>query len=328
MQSPAMDNAAIQRDALRREASIRHDALIAVLVGVAAVLVGARFNFGERLLHAMSGYELIQLDEWPLALLVAMCALVWFAVRRSRLASRALRAAEVVQRELDQALTDNRRLAAEYMRVQEAERRYLAAELHDELGQYLTAVKLAAIALRSGAGDPTDARAAAIESIIRNADHVNAVTVGLIRQLRPVALDTLGLPAALEHCVAEWRARLPALAIELDLQGDLSGLGETLNLTVYRLVQEALTNVMKHSAARHVQVTVARATADAAVVVSVHDDGVGASEPVREGGFGLMGMRERTATLNGSLEVTTRPGGGFGVRAVLPAPPTGGRSGG
>jgi len=328
MQSPAMSHAATYRDALRREASVRHDALIALLVGVAAVFVGARFNVGERLLHALSRYELIQLDEWPVALLVVLCALLWFAVRRTRLASRALHAAEVAQRELDRALTDNRRLAAEYLRVQEAERRYLAAELHDELGQYLTAVKLAAVALRSGVEERGDPRAAAVESIIRNADHVNAVTVGLIRQLRPVALDTLGLQAALEHGVADWRARLPSLAIELDLQGDLSELGETVNLTVYRLVQEALTNVMKHASARNVRVTVGRTGPDAPVIVSVDDDGVGASEPMRDGGFGLMGMRERAAALGGTLELVTRPGGGFRVRAELPVTTPGGPSGG
>ena len=328
MQSPDMDNAPTYPEDLRREASVRHDALVAVLVGVAAVLLGARFNVGERLLLALSRYELIQLDEWPVALLVVMIALLWFAARRTRLASRALRAAEAVQRQLDRALTDNRRLAAEYLRVQEAERRYLAAELHDELGQYLTAVKLAAVALRSGVGERDDPRSAAVESIIRNADHVNSVTVGLIRQLRPVALDTLGLQAALEHGIAEWRARLPNLSIELDLQGELSELGETVNLTVYRLVQEALTNVMKHASARHVRVTVSRSGPESAVIVSGDDDGVGAGEPVRDGGFGLMGMRERAAALGGTLDISTRPGGGFAVRAVLPVGGAGGRSGG
>ncbi len=317
MQSNRMPELPPVTDTLRRDASLRHDAVVAVLAGVTAVLIGAYFNVGERLLRALSGYEFMQLDEWPIALLVAMLALLWFAIRRSRLATRALGAAESAQRQLDSALSDNRRLAAEYVRVQEAERRYLAAELHDELGQYLTAVKLAAVALRSGAVT-ADPRAAAVESIIRNADHVNSVVVGLIRQLRPVALDTLGLQAALEHGVAQWRARLPAMAIDLEFHGDLSDLGEVAKLTVYRLVQEALTNVMKHSGAHRAHVSVSRQASGDSVVVTVGDDGVGALEPVRAGGFGLMGMRERAAAIGGTFEITTRPGGGFAVTAVLP----------
>lgn len=319
MQSKSMTDHLYATESLRRDVSVRHDALIALLAGVATIAIGARFNVGERLLHSLSGYELIQLDEWPIALLVAVLALLWFAIRRSRLAVRALHAAEVAQGELDRALRDNRRLAAEYVRVQEAERRYLAAELHDELGQYLTAVKLAAVALRAGPADVRDPRSAAVESIIRNLDHVNTVVVGLIRQLRPVALDTLGLQAAIEHGVAEWRARLPDLGLELEFHGDLSNLGEAVNLTVYRLVQEALTNVMKHASARRAHVTVLRPEGGDSVVVTVSDDGVGATEPGREGGFGLMGMRERAEALGGSFEVITRPGGGFSVRAVLPA---------
>ena len=322
MQSQDMNHAATSQHDLHGEATVRHDVLLAVLAGVATVLVGARFNFGERLLHALSRYELIQLDEWPIALLVAVLALLWFAVRRSRQAARALRAAQAARFDLDHALQDNRRLAAEYVRVQEAERRSLAAELHDELGQYLTAVKLAAVALRSGPGAAADPRAAAVESIIRNMDHVSAVVVGLIRQLRPVALDTLGLQAALEHGVAEWRARLPALSIDVEFRGELTDLGEAANLTVYRLVQEALTNVMKHSGAQSVHVAVARDPGTNLVTVDVADDGVGASEPAPDGGFGLMGMRERAAALGGTLVLRTRPGGGFAVHAELPVPPT------
>lgn len=301
------------------DTDVRNDLLVAVLAGGAAVLIGAWFNVGERLLRELSRYESLQLDEWPVAALVAVLALLWFAARRARVANRALAATQRARADLDRALDDNRRLATEYLRVQEAERRSLAAELHDELGQYLTAVKLAAIALRTGSVDPADPRAMAVESIVRNCDHVNVAVVGLIRQLRPVALDTLGLQAALEHLVSEWRARLPQMQIEVVCPDDLSGLGEALNLTVYRLVQEALNNVMKHSQARHARVEVARDLRGETLAIAVSDDGVGSAGPERGGGFGLIGMRERAAALGGALEVVTRPGDGFRVRVVLPA---------
>lgn len=298
--------------------SVRRDVAIAVLAGAVTVGIGARFSLGERLLRALSRYEALQLDEWPLAMLVVVLALLWFALRRVRQSKDALAEARAAREGLDRALNDNRRLAAEYLRVQEAERRTLAAELHDELGQYLTAVKLAAIALRNVGAQAPESRAAAVESIVRNSEHVNAVVVGLIRQLRPVALDTLGLEAAIDHVVAEWRARLPQLSIDVDCQGELGGLGEALNLTVYRLVQEALTNVMKHAQARHVQVTIAHPAEGDELLVSVTDDGIGATGPMSNAGFGLIGMRERAAALGGTIDITTNAGRGFAVRVSLP----------
>lgn len=292
------------------------DVLIAAGAGLVTVLVGARFNVGERLLHSLSGSETLQLDEWPLAMLVTVVALLWLVARRARMTVYALAKAESGERLLAAALTENRQLAREYVRVQETERRLVARELHDELGQYLTAVKLAAIALRSsGAGRPPR-EAEAIESIVRNTDHVTSVISSLIRKLRPVALDALGLAAALEHCVGEWRARLPEMSIGLECAGGLEGLDEELNLTVYRLVQESLTNVMKHAEATRVAITVGNAGGVVRVVVV--NDGPAVVGPGRSGGFGLSGMRERAASLGGTLNAGPGQDGGYRVEARLP----------
>lgn len=300
--------------ALYRSGSARQDLLVSAAAGLLMVWVGAKLNLGERVAAALSGAEILQLDEWPLALLVAMLSMLWFAVQRTRAATRARARAEASERQLAAALADNRSLAREYVRVQEAERRTIARELHDELGQHLTAVQLAAVALRANLGDTDERRLEAVDSISRNTGHVITAVAGLIRQLRPVALDTLGLAAAIEHCVAEWRHRLPDLRLTLVCNGDLGQLGESLNLTLYRLVQEALTNVMKHANATEATVTIVRDREQ--IRVSVADNGTGPRKAV--GGLGISGMRERASALGGQFTAGPTGERGYRVESTLP----------
>jgi signal transduction histidine kinase len=144
------------------------------------------------------------------------------------------------------------------------------------------------------------------------------VVHGIIRKLRPSALDHLGLEDALEELVSTWRQRHPGIDFEVSLAGDLDDLGEAVNITVYRVVQECLTNVVRHAAATRVEIGVRRDRDE--VEVSVRDNGRGLpersqSEPVR---FGLMGMRERVQALNGTFDVESAAGAGVCVRARLP----------
>jgi signal transduction histidine kinase len=152
---------------------------------------------------------------------------------------------------------------------------------------------------------------------------VQTVVVGLIRQLRPVGLDELGLAAALEHCVAEWRRRLPRLALELSVNAPLEELDEMRRLTLYRLVQEGLTNVARHSQATHVAIRIGSEPhgapqPGAAIVAAIEDDGVG-MDPGRTGlGLGLVGMRERVEAVGGSLQLQRSRAGGLALRALIP----------
>ena len=146
---------------------------------------------------------------------------------------------------------------------------------------------------------------------------------GIIRQLRPTALDHLGLSETLRDAVSAWRARHPEISCELKMEGEVEGLGEAVNITIYRIVQECLTNVVRHAAARSVEVQVSRAQ-DAArgdvVRVTVRDDGKGlAQDGDRDSArYGLMGMRERVQALDGDFSIETRPGHGVTVCAVIP----------
>jgi signal transduction histidine kinase len=286
------------------------------------VVVSVRFDLSEALRRWTAPWERFQLDELPAVLVVLAAGLAWFAARRYRDAGRELRRRKVAEAQLETALADNRRLSQQYVQLQEAERKNLARELHDELGQYLNVIKLDAVGIRDGRSRQGAAPHEPAEAIVANCNHIHATLAALIRQLRPVGLDDLGLCAALEHCVDTWRARLPGTHIDLELVGDLDRLDEALTLTVYRVVQEGLNNVAKHSSARRVTLTVARTQAHSGdlgdITLTISDDGVGTVAGVPSTGLGLVGMRERVAALNGRLRVTTERGKGFQLSAEIP----------
>jgi signal transduction histidine kinase len=200
----------------------------------------------------------------------------------------------------------------------EQERGRWARELHDETLQGLGALRvLLASGLRTGS-------AAALESAAREATTQLDAEIqnlrALIAELRPAVLDEIGVEAAIQG-LAERTSATAGLAVdtELSLSGAHhagNGPGSELESTVYRLVQEALSNVAKHSRAEHVRLSVVER--DGAIEVSVEDDGVGFDTGSRHRGFGLLGMRERVAMHGGSLELSSAPGAGARIRAVIP----------
>jgi two-component system, NarL family, sensor histidine kinase UhpB len=217
-------------------------------------------------------------------------------------------------------LVQNRRLTRLIQTHLEEERRAIARELHDELGQCLTAIRTigAAIANRSKANAPDIHDSA--QTIVQVAGHIYDVVHGIIRQLRPSALDNLGLREALEELVSGWRERYPEVDARLSLAGDLDNLGETINISVYRIVQECLTNVVRHAQATRADIVVERGVQ--AVEVSVRDNGKGLGErdESEAARFGLMGMRERVEGLDGQFRIESRSGEGVRVRASIPVP--------
>jgi len=301
------------------------DALLVAALTLATWIVCGLFNITELLRRLTAPYERYQLDELPSVLLVLGLGLTWLAIRRYGEARREIGRRQSAEARLAAALADNRRLAQQYVELQERERKALARELHDELGQYLNVIKLDAVGIRDAhrlVAAGSRERAAAI---VENCDHIHRALTTLMRELRPTGLDELGLAAALEHCVETWRTRLPGVSLRLIMTGDLSSLPEGITVTLYRLVQEALTNIAKHAGARHVQVRLERApggeTGGERVDVAVSDDGVGAEPGTPTRGLGLIGMRERVRALQGRLVLTSAPGSGFELSARIPVPP-------
>jgi two-component system, NarL family, sensor histidine kinase UhpB len=303
-----------------RKISARRDTLLIVAVAIIAAVVCAKFNLSEALLNLTRPFERLQLDELPAVVLVIAISLVWFASRRYFEATRQLRLRIAAEAQLAETLAENQRLAQQYLDVQEQERKALARDLHDELGQYLNVIKLDAVSIREALPDRPGA-ADVVRGMIANIDRVSGVVRGLIRRLRPVGFDDLGVAAALEHCVNEWRSRLPSASIELSLTGDVEALDETRGLALYRLVQESLTNIARHSKATkaEIQVAVSRtAQLGQCLEIIVTDNGCGADMTAPQSGLGLVGMRERVSVLGGSIAVTSERGAGFKIICLLP----------
>jgi PAS domain S-box-containing protein len=224
---------------------------------------------------------------------------------------------QLMQKELSETLAQNRLLSQKYVLVQEEERRNLARELHDEMGQFLNAIKLDAVSIRDVARSAQPEIEARAESIVELSSHVFEAVRGIMQRLRPAALDALGLRDAVNQLVVQWQRRNPAVECTFEVSGSLSGFGELVNITVYRLVQECLTNVAKHARAKHVAVRLQRASEDE-LQLSVRDDGRGMELDAKRSGLGLIGLRERVEALNGRLLLASAPGGGLEVFASLP----------
>jgi two-component system sensor histidine kinase UhpB len=298
------------------------DAAIVIGLTLLGIIVSVHFNLSEALYTLTRHWEFLQIDELPLAMLVLCTCLIWLSWKRYRHARRELQARRIAEQRLAAVLAENRLLARENLRIQEVERKRLARELHDELGQYLNAIKLDAVAIREGSASDPGFPASTSLSIIRSVDHVHAAVSDIIRRLRPVGLDELGLVAAIEHCIDHWRARMPHTDFGLSMRGNLEDLCEPLNLTLYRLIQEGLTNIYKHAHAQRVTVTLERTQSSQPdqdeMCLTVADDGCGMEPGTRNSRFGLSGMRERVELAGGTFALESAPGQGLCLRVRLP----------
>jgi signal transduction histidine kinase len=201
----------------------------------------------------------------------------------------------------------------------EGERRRWARELHDETLQGLGALRVV-LASAARTGSPAELNAAVEKAVDQLTEEISSLRA-LISELRPAALDELGLGAAIEALV-EHHATVSGLEIEADValagedEGEERQLGAELESTLYRVVQEALTNVSKHARAERVELSLRQG--EARIDVLIRDDGIGFDPDARHDGFGLVGMRERIELAGGELEVISEPGAGAELRAGVP----------
>ena len=302
---------------LRQQILPRREAAIRVADDVQSLNRG---EFLQQLSDVASIYRTTQRELWGsfgLAVIVSL-AIAWLAtIYAGRLETRIhlqhLREGEYVR--------DLQRLSTKLITAQEEERRAIARELHDEVGQGLTAIKveltIAQRAIELGASGHVldDARSIAEHALhaVRDLSHL----------LHPALLDDLGLAAAVDWYVNGFGTR-HGISVEL-VQDRMTGrLRQDVEVTAYRIVQEALTNVAKHSGASSCRVCLRRLPRT--MVVTVDDDGVGfGSEPPREDtsaqGLGLIGIRERASQLGGMLRLESGAGKGTRLTVELPAEP-------
>jgi len=228
---------------------------------------------------------------------------------------------------LGTSIEQKRQLAERVVSLQDAERKEIARDLHDEFGPYLFALRAHATSLRQ----LSDQAAPDLSILHRNIgamfDQVNALQQSnrrVLERLRPAGLAELGLSDALAALLQHWRETHPGVSIEMTISEGLGASSETAELTIYRIIQEALTNVFRHAGATRVDIRVAPVASPGSssgepepILVRVRDNGAGLPSGHKQG-FGMIGMHERVLALGGSMTVASTSDG-LTVEATVPS---------
>jgi two-component system sensor histidine kinase UhpB len=216
---------------------------------------------------------------------------------------------------------DKRKLIQKVNSIIEDERKTIAIEIHDELNASLIAVRLESqtiqlLANKAPPGPEVGQIAAKAQAITKLALDLYANGRRLVRRLRPEVLDMLGLHGAVEEMVSHYRSA--GMVFDFHTEGDFSKIGNELAISAYRIVQEALSNIMKHAGAGYARVSLVLSEASDALQIEVQDDGEGFDPALASEGIGIIGMRERVFALGGSIQVRSTPGEGTLVAIALP----------
>ncbi len=219
------------------------------------------------------------------------------------------------RRELERSRQELRQLSASLVDAREEERRRIARELHDELGQRLTALHMELSSLKSL--QKTGVSAKRIDAMMGMVDETVASVRRIATELRPLMLDDLGLNAAIEWLAENWAKRMD-ISVRLDLGTEDPDVSDSTTIALYRMVQEALTNIARHAHATRVSIRMRQRSSD--LELTVHDNGIGFAQKAlqREGSHGLKGIRERAYMLGGQLEIGSSRIGGARIRVRVP----------
>lgn len=215
---------------------------------------------------------------------------------------------------LQTSTQNNHRLTQQIINLQEDERKSLARDIHDEIGQYLTAIHVDASAILA-TKKMTNARDSAV-AISNNTRQMMDMVHELLQRLRPRVLDELGLGLAISELIHHWRQRNRSVAIVQNVHQHLGMLDESVAITAYRVVQECLTNITKHAKARRLTISVV--SEENNLRIDIEDDGIGFDKTLMTNRYGLAGMRERVQGLMGNMNIETALGSGTKIRITLP----------
>jgi two-component system, NarL family, sensor histidine kinase UhpB len=219
---------------------------------------------------------------------------------------------------------DNQRLNEHLLTVQEQERSDIARDLHDEVSPFLFAINIdtANMARALAEGRARDVPGG-IQSITEAVRHMQRHVRSMLGRLRPVGLDGIGLPDAVDNLIAFWRRRRPEIDYRVSVGAECAPLAPVIQTAICRIVQESISNALRHGHPALIAVTIGRRYDPERMhdeaTVQIVDDGHG-MEDAGAVGYGLLGMSERVRALGGRLALSNRPGGGLAVTAVLPCP--------
>jgi len=256
------------------------------LTFIAAFIISAHFDvFDQFYLWARKYENTIDIDEISFASFLTLIALVWFSLSRVK--------------ESQVLIKRNQSLLNRVIQVQEEERKRIAHDLHDDLGQYINAIKTQAAILSAYENSEVQLLATKIMS---NTDHAFNSAKHLITSLRPLALDELGLAVALQYLIDTWQANTEnKTKVHFVLNDDIDHFNEQTTMIIFRVIQEALTNIAKHANAKNVSISISYLIN--ILTVKIIDDGIGFDTHQKTFGLGLIGIGERIEMLNGKLKI-------------------------
>ena len=294
---------------------IHKDLSLVLIVVLVFAGVATMTELQEQVALFSQNYEALQLDELPLTLLVLSLGLWWFAWRRSQEAHAQLQERSRSELKVQELLQHKSDLLQRLYTAKEDERLALARELHDEMGQTSTAIRTeVAVLQRIGRLHPEADES--VKRIGESAQHLSQMTRQMLHRLRPPALDSMGLEQALMTLCDNWQQNTQTVC-EFKIPTLPEGLNDYACVTVYRIVQEALTNVTRHAHAKHVRVQL---TLDSqGLNLNIEDDGRGmADTQAVHPGFGLLGMQERVASVAGRMSISSKLGQGLRLAIQIP----------
>jgi two-component system sensor histidine kinase UhpB len=217
---------------------------------------------------------------------------------------------------LAETAAENRRLNQRLLTLQEEERSELARDLHDEVSPYLFAINAdAATASRLLENGRAGDAAQHVGSIVEAVRHMQRQVRRMLGRLRPIGLAEFGLREAIENLVAFWRRRRPEIRYEVAISAECEDLVDVVGTAICRIVQEALSNALRHAEPNRVAISIERGRDE--IRLTVANDGRGMRDPDKLG-YGLIGISERVSAVGGRLSISNKSDEGFAVVAVLP----------
>ncbi len=290
------------------------DTAAVIIFSLLSWFLARHFNLTERFYNWSRVWEDYQADELFFPLLSLSIGLIWFSYRRYQ----HVKIKEFNNRIL---LSENRRLVKKTTETQDKERLFLAQELHDIFAQHLTALRTNAETIQASVSGEKTVVLNATTMITGNVDKLHQITRSLLKTLRPPPLE-FGLVMAVEDLVTEWQQSHHSIDCQLNFHGEQMELCEESLLTLYRTIQEGLSNVSRHSQAKNVVINIyfpeQNTSEKPFLKLQIIDNGVGLDQAIKQEGLGLVGLRERANSVNGKFSISAHSPSGSIIELILP----------
>ena len=220
---------------------------------------------------------------------------------------------------LSKSKAENQLLTQKSLEIQEEERRHLAQELHDELGQTITAIKAVAVAIMNDQKLDVEQVDASVKTIVSYSDHIYNVAKNMMHRLRPSVLDDFGLIKALQNMIDDWNSRQDDMFCHFSFSDIPSDLSDSLKINLFRIIQESLTNALKHSSATEIEVAMNKIRTDNKdqLHLLIKDNGIGLDKDNIMPGMGLLGMKERVEMHGGQFELISEVKNGLTIDIII-----------